>query len=668
MPDNTLLNFKKLPRFAEICPDDVGAAVDSVLTAAEQTADAVADESSPSWETVCAPLEAADEAIARVWNQVEHMHAVMSTPSWRAAYRDNLEKISAHSARMGQHEGVYQQLQTLTQSETLSPTQKKIVADALQDFQLSGIALADEQKTIFRRHSEKLSALSAAFVEHLLDATNDYALDIASEEDLGDMPPDLKQAAALAAGDNNSFRFTLQQPSYVAFMQYSPARKQRRELYYAYNTRASEFGNAARDNTPLVTEILELRAKQASLLGFDDYAHMALQTRMAGTPHEALDFLYDLAARAYPAAVKELEAMRAFAATELGIDDLQPWDVGFVSEHMCRRQFDFSDAELRPYLRVDKVLDGLFSCAEKLFGVCATAVPTSLWLPEAQYFKLHTRNGEEIGGLYLDLYARDTKRGGAWMADALSRCRRSGTLQLPVAHVTCNFAPPKAGSQALLNWDEAVTLFHEFGHALHHLLTEVEEFSASGISGVEWDAVELPSQFMENFIWDWRVLEPMTAHIKTGEPMPKALFDKALAARQFQSGLRLVRQLEFALFDLKLHSGTPRPFMAVLKEARQQTAVLPAPEWNRFPCCFSHIFAGGYAAGYYSYLWAEVLAADAFALFTESGDVLNAELGSRFRQEVLAVGGSRPAMQSFTAFRGRVPKPAALLKHYGLVD
>jgi oligopeptidase A len=319
-------------------------------------------------------------------------------------------------------------------------------------------------------------------------------------------------------------------------------------------------------------------------------------------------------------------------------------------------------------LRVDKVLDGLFSCAEKLFGVCATAVPTSLWLPEAQYFKLHTRNGEEIGGLYLDLYARDTKRGGAWMADALSRCRRSGTLQLPVAHVTCNFAPPKAGSQALLNWDEAVTLFHEFGHALHHLLTEVEEFSASGISGVEWDAVELPSQFMENFIWDWRVLEPMTAHIKTGEPMPKALFDKALAARQFQSGLRLVRQLEFALFDLKLHSGTPRPFMAVLKEARQQTAVLPAPEWNRFPCCFSHIFAGGYAAGYYSYLWAEVLAADAFALFTESGDVLNAELGSRFRQEVLAVGGSRPAMQSFTAFRGRVPKPAALLKHYGLVD
>ena len=670
MPDNALLHFDALPRFADITPDQVEDAVSQTLAAAVHTADAVShDNSPPSWDSICAPLEAADESITRVWSQVEHLHAVMSTPEWRSVYRHNLEKISAHFAKMGQHEGVYNRLQTLAKNDAaLSPARKKIVADALRDFQLGGVSLPPAQRQRFRQHHERLSALSAAFSENVLDATNDYALDVEQEKDLGDMPSDIKQAAqatAQAAG-HQGWRFSLQQPSFVPFMLHSPARHLRQALSRAHNNRASEFGPAARDNTPLIGEILDLRAKQAALLGYDNYAQMALQTRMANTPREVMDFLLDLAAQARPAAQQELAEMRDFAAAELGINDLQVWDVHFAAEQMRRRHFDFSDTELRPYLPADKVLGGLFACAEKLFGVRTTPAAASLWLPEAQFLSLQKTDGTPIGGLYLDLSARDTKRGGAWMADALSRCWRHGKLQLPVAHINCNFSPPQNGQTVLLSWDDVLTLFHEFGHALHHLLTEVDDFSASGISGVEWDAVELPSQFMENFIWDWRVLQPMTAHFNSGEPLPRRLFDKALAARRFQSGLRLVRQLEFALFDLLLHNGAPRPYLEVLQEARNLTAVLPNTEWNRYPCGFAHIFGGGYAAGYYSYLWAETLAADAFASFADSGDVVNADLGDKFRREILAVGGSRPAMESFVAFRGRPPEAAALLRHYGL--
>ncbi|MGI9306069.1 MAG: M3 family metallopeptidase [Gammaproteobacteria bacterium] len=654
--DNAILNFSALPRFDEIRAEEASFAVDTVLDGLRAAAAAAAI-APAEWDSVCAPLEEAEEAVSRVWGQIEHMHAVMESPGWREAHRGNLEKVAAHYARLGQDEGIYANLRALQKSAApLSAARKKILQDALRDFELSGVGLSVEQKSRFRQNSERLSALAAKFGENILDATKENALD-AEEKDLGEMPDDLKKSARR----ENKFRFTLSQPSYMAFMQYSPAREKRREMYYHYHTRASEAGPAARDNTPLIAEITALRAEQASLLGFANYAELALQTRMAESPRAVADFLRDLAAQAIPHARREMEELRAHAADELNIKDLQHWDLPFASEHLRRRRFDFAAAELRPYLQADRVLRGMFDCAEKLFGVSLAETDAPVWISEARYFK-----AQGGGGLYLDLFARETKRGGAWVAEALSRFRRRGELQQPTAHIVCNFTPPAPNSPALLNWDEAQTLFHEFGHALHHILTEAEDYSASGMNGVEWDAVELPSQFMENFIWDWESLHPLTAHAETGAPLPRALFDRALSARRFQAGMRLLRQLEFALFDLSLHAAAPRPFMEVLNEVRRETAVLPAPEWNRFPCGFSHIFSGGYAAGYYSYLWAEVLAADMFSMFEESGNVLNAELGARFRREVLAAGGTRPAMESFTAARGRKPDSAALLRHYGL--
>ncbi|MGI9297520.1 MAG: M3 family metallopeptidase [Gammaproteobacteria bacterium] len=660
--DNAILHFAARPRFSEIRPEEADAAVDAVLANLAKAADAAA-RARPEWNLMWRPLEAAEESVERVWSQIAHMHSVMSVPPWREAHGRNLPKIAAAFARLGQHEGVYKNLRALAQNaETLPAARQKILRDALRDFVLSGADLPPAQKTEFRENSERLSALSAKFEENLLDATNDGAVSAAAE-DLGDMPDDIKNAARKKDG---KYRFSLLPPSYSAFMQYAPARELRREMYRLYHTRACEYGPAARDNSPLIGEIVGLRNRQAALLGFADYAALALQTRMAESPEAARRFLRDLAARAMPHARRELAELRDFAAAELQIAELQPWDMAFAADRLRRKKFDFSAAELRPYLQTDNVLRGLFACIRKLFGADLRADDAPKWLEETRVFSVTGADGARLGGLYLDLFARDTKRGGAWMAEALSRCRRDGALQHPAAHIVCNFTPPKGDAPALVNWDEAQTLFHEFGHALHHLLTEAEDYSASGMNGVEWDAVELPSQFMENFIWDWRVLEPMTAHVKTGAPMPRALFEKARAARRFHAGLRLLRQIEFAQFDLSLHSSSPRPFMEILRETRRETALLDAPEWDRFPCGFSHIFAGGYAAGYYSYLWAEALSADMFALFEESGDILNADLGARFRREILAAGGTRPAMESFVAARGRAPDSAALLKHYGL--
>ena len=660
--DNAILNFSGLPRFSEIRAEEASAAVDFVLAGLERAA-AAAAAAPPEWDLMWAPLEEAEEAVARVWNQVEHMHSAAGTADWRGAHRENLEKVAAHYARLEQHAGVYANLRALQKSAApLSAARQNIIKDALRDFEMSGVGLREDKKARFRQNRERLSALAAKFEENIVDAAKENSL-TADEEELGGMPEDLRRAARQK---NGGWRFTLSPPSYLAFMQYSPAREKRRTMYYHYNTRASEYGPAARDNAPLIGEITALRAEQASLLGFSDYAELAMQTRMAKSPREVEDFLRDLAARALPHARREMEELRDFAASELGIKDLQRWDAAFAAEQLRRRRFDFSAAELRPYLRADRVLEGLFACVEKLFGVSLREVETPRRPKESRYFEARGREGALIGGIFLDLFARETKRGGAWAADALSRFRRRGALQNPVAHVVCNFTPPAPGAAALLNWEEAQTLFHEFGHALHHVLTEVDEYSASGMNGVEWDAVELPSQFMENFIWNWEVLRPMTAHAESGAPMPRALFDRALSARRFHAGLHLVRQLEFALFDLSIHSAPARPFLEALAEVRRETALLPAPEWDRFPCGFSHIFAGGYAAGYYSYLWAEVLAADMFSMFEESGKIINAELGGRFRQEVLAAGGARPAMESFIAARGRKPDAAALLRQYGL--
>lgn len=682
--DNPLLSFSAQPRYGDLTPQCVEAAVDAVLADATQTSEAVsANTAAPTWENVMAPLEDAGERISRVWSQVEHFHSVMSSPAWRQAHQDNLAKIAAFFARMGQHEGVYARVRALADSEqfaTLSAGRRKIVRDHCQEFELSGVALPAADKDTFRHNSEELAQLGAQFEEHLLEATKAFALTV-QEEDLGDMPADLRAIAAAAAqqAGESGYRFTLQPPSYLACMQYVSDRAAREKMYEAYVTRASEFGPAARDNTPLVAQIVEKRQQQAALLGYANYAEAALQMRMAPNAAAVTDFLHDLLARAKPPAEREMEELRQFAEQELHLAPLQAWDVNYASEKLCRAKFDFSDADLRPYLREDKILSGLFACLQQLFGVTLREQEASVWHEDVRFMQLVNADGAVIGGVYLDLYARDDKRGGAWMADALSRFRRgggsgdskgSGALQLPLAHVTCNFSKPVADGVALLNWDEVVTLFHEFGHAVHHLLTEVEEYSASGISGVEWDAVELPSQWLENFVWEWEVLQGMTAHCDTGEPMPQSLFNKALAARRFQSGMWLMRQLEFALFDMALHDGVSlrgKTALEVLAEVRQHTALLPPAPYNRFYCGFSHIFAGGYAAGYYSYLWAEVLAADIFMLFKEQGgSVLNRELGEVFRREVLAVGGSRAAMDSFIAVRGRAPESAPLLAQYGL--
>lgn len=660
--DNPILHFDHQPRFAEIGPEQTAAAVDEVLARLARAADTAAA-AQPEWDAMWAPLEEAEESVSRVWSQIEHMHAVCSTPEWRAAHGENLPKVAAQFAKLGQHQQLYDNLRKLEKNGAgLSETRRKIIKDALQHFELSGAGLPQDQKEQFRKNSERLSALAAKFEEHLLDATNDWQM-LVAEDDLGEMPNDVKNAARQPDG---RFRFRLQAPSYAAFMQYSPARELRAEMYRAYHTRASEAGLAERDNSPVIDEIVALRGEQAQMLGFANYAELAMQTRMAQSPQAVVDFLHDLAKRAKPRALEELRKLREFAADELQIDDLQPWDLSFAADRLRKKQFDFSSAQLRPYLQLDRVLDGLFACVRQLFGVHLKEAEAP-GLEGARYFTASAADGAHIGGLYLDLFARDSKRGGAWMAEALSRLRRlGGKLQLPSAHVVCNFMPPKSGSAALLSWEEAQTLFHEFGHALHHVLTEVDEFSASGMSGVEWDAVELPSQFMENFIWDWRVLSAMSAHVETGEQMPRELFDKALAARRFHAGMHLMRQIQFSLFDLTLHCEGGA-FMEVLNKVRQDTALLPAPEWDRFPCGFSHIFAGGYAAGYYSYLWAEALSADMFEMFEQSGDILNSELGSRFRQEILAKGGSRPAIASFQATRGRPPAPDPLLRHHGLL-
>ncbi len=671
MTMNPFLDFSSLPRFGELSPHLVGAATDEMIRRSNAAAEDVAAATTISWQTIGEPLALAGEQFVRFWSQVEHLHAVMNNAEWQKAHRENLPKVAAHFAEMGQHPGLHRQWKKLWRRRaTLSDVRQKITADALLEFKLSGAGLPPVKQRQFRKNTEQLAQLSAGFMQNVLDADNAFVLPVKDEATLGQMPEDLRAAARAEGGTKNAFAITLKAPSYSAFMRYSPVRRLREKLYRAYCTRASGFGDARRDNTKVITRIMQLRQKQSQMLGYDNYCQMALSRRMAKTPRQVGKFLRELAKRARPFAEREVAELKFFAKSELGINDLRPWDVPFASELLRRQKFDFSEAEMRPYLVEERVLKGLFGCARQLFGVGAKASappkPASMWIDDARFFEMGGKGG---GFLYLDPYSRQSKRGGAWMADAVSRAVFDGKRQLPAAHIVCNFGRPASGQKALLNWDEAVTLFHEFGHALHHLLTEVDDYDASGINGVEWDAVELPSQFMENFIWHWPLLKKMTAHDKTGKAMPKALYDKALAARRFQSGMMLMRQLEFALFDWFLHEGG-RTAKTALAEARGIAQILPAPDYNRFPCAFGHIFGGGYAAGYYSYLWAESLAADAFAAFAEvKNENQNQkwrELGEQFRREILAAGGSRPALESFKAFRGRAPSMLPLLAHYGL--
>jgi len=672
---NPLLDFSGLPRFAEFKPEHVTPALDQLLAEnRELIARQEADGREPSWENFVAPLDDANERLRRAWGQVAHMNAVMNSPALREAYNANLGRITQYFTELSQSEALFRKYKALRASpgfSALTQAQRKVIDNELRDFRLGGAELPAERKARFKQVTERLAKLSSEFNDNLLDATNAFELIIQDRAQLSGIPDDVLEAARKAAAEigKTGWKLTLQMPSYLPVMQYADNRELRERMYHAYATRASEFGNPAWDNSALISEILKLRREQAQLLGFKTFAELSLQPKMADSPAQVLRFLDELATRAKPYAERDLAELEEFAARQLGLAELQPWDVAYGSEKLRVARYAFSDQEVKQYFPEQQVLAGMFRVVETLYGLGIAADDAPRWHEAVRFFSIRNADGALVGQFYLDLYARPSKRGGAWMDDAITRRRKAAGIQTPVAYLNCNFSAPVGGRPAMFTHDEVITLFHEFGHGLHHLLTRVDVLGVSGINGVEWDAVELPSQFMENFCWEWEVLKDMTRHVDSGNSLPRALFDKMVAAKNFQSGLQTVRQLEFALFDMHLHHdfepvGTKTP-LDLLDEVRSRVAVIIPPAYNRFPHGFSHIFGGGYAAGYYSYKWAEVLSADAYSLFEESG-VLNPVVGERFREEILAAGGSRPALESFVAFRGREPKIDALLRHNGM--
>lgn len=675
LKNNPLLHFLGLPKFELVKAEHVSPAIDHLLNEARATVETLSQNNveKVTWENFATKLEDMEEKIARAWSQVGHMNAVVNSPDLRTAYNDNLSKLTDFYADLGQDERLYAKFRSLRNSDefgTLSPTKKKIIENELRDFRLGGAELAPDHKIRFKEIQEQLSKLSAKFEENVLDNTNDYALYVEDANTLAGIPEDVLQTAkeTALADDKTGWKFTLHSPSYFPVLQYGKNRELREKLYRAYATRASEFGKSEWDNTPLIKEILQLRLEASKLLGFANYAELSLATKMAESPQHVCDFLQDLAVKSKPYALKDKVELEDYA-NKLGIHNMQACDVAYVSEKLREDKYAFSDLEVKQYFPEAKVLAGLFKVVESIFGIHVTQSQTSLWHETASFYDIKDQSNKLIGQFYLDLYARNNKRGGAWMDEAITRRKLSGQVTLPVAFLTCNFSAPVGGKPALFTHDEVLTMFHEFGHGLHHMLTQVDDYSVSGIKGVEWDAVELPSQFMENFCWEWDVLRHMTAHVDTGAQLPRSLFDKMVAAKNFQAGMQTMRQIEFSLFDIRLHSEFDpygnKTALDLIEAVRDEVAVVRPPKWNRFPNNFTHIFAGGYAAGYYSYKWAEVLSADAYSMFEEDG-VLSRETGQRYWQEILARGGSRSALESFTAFRGREPNIDALLRHNGM--
>ena len=681
---NPLLDFTGLPRFDAVTPEHVAPAIRELLSenrALIKTLEAPATQA--TWADFVQPMTDAGEKLSRAWGIVGHLHSVNDVPEWREAYNGMLPEVSGFFAELGQNLALFAKYKTLRESPeyaTLSPARRRIIDNDVRDFRLAGAELPEAQKPRFKKIQEQLSALAAKFSENVLDATNAHAEWVTNEADLSGIPADAKTTARAAAEKDSKpgWKFTLHAPAYVPVLQYADNRDLRARMYRASATRASEFGKPEWDNTPLINKLLALHAEEAKMLGYANYAEISLVPKMAQSPAQVAAFLRDLGAKARPFAEKDVVELRAFAKTELNLAQLEAWDMAYASEKLRQARYAFSDEEVKQYFPEPKVLAGLFRVIESIFSVKLEADSAPVWHPTVRFFRI-VRNGELVGQFYLDLYARETKRGGAWMDEAITRRRithegKTG-IQTPVAYLNCNFPAPVNGKPATFSHDDVITLFHECGHGLHHLLTRVEELPVSGIHGVEWDAVELPSQFMENFCWEWDVLQGMTAHAETGATLPRALFDKMIAAKNFQSGMQTMRQIEFGLFDLLVYGDFvpdgAKTFMQLLSEVRREVAVVTPPEWNRFPQSFSHIFGGGYAAGYYSYKWAEVLSADAYEAFEEasktSGTTLDAATGERYLREILSVGGSRPAIESFKAFRGREPKPDALLRHNGMV-
>lgn len=672
---NPLLDFSGLPKFDQVRAEHVEPAIDHLLAQGRLCIENLATSSeAPTWDNFAKPLEDMEEKLGRAWSQVGHMNAVVNNPELREAYNASLPKLTDFYSDLGQDERLYAKFRALKNSAgfaTLNSAQQKIVENELRDFRLGGAELPEKEKARFKEIQEALSKLTTKFEENLMDTVNDYAHFVEDVSALTGMPEDAIQAAQDAAKQDgkSGYKFTLHFPSYMPVLQYCEHRPLRELLYRAYATRASEFGKKDWDNTPLISEILKLRLEASKLLGYKNYAEMSLATKMADSPADVTAFLDNLAQRAKPFAQRDMQELTEYAAT-LGIQDMQAWDVAYVSEKLREEKYAFSDQEVKQYFPEEQVLAGLFRVVETIFGVFVKKSTASVWHTDATFYEITDKNNKPIGQFYLDLYARNNKRGGAWMDEAITR-RKQGDNQVttPVAYLTCNFSAPVGNKPALFTHDEVITMFHEFGHGLHHMLTQVEDYGVSGIKGVEWDAVELPSQFMENFCWEWDVIRHMTKHVDTGEPLPRTLFDKMIAAKNFQAGMQTVRQIEFSLFDMRLHGNfDPHGELSALdliEQVRDEVAVVRPPQWNRFPHGFTHIFAGGYAAGYYSYKWAEVLSADAYSMFEENG-VLCAETGQRFWHEILAKGGSRPALESFVAFRGRAPDIEALLRHNGM--
>jgi len=675
---NPLLDFSGLPLFDRIAPQDVAPAIDVLLDRASQALETVTAPDFPAdWNAIAKVLDVATEHLGTAWGGVSHLNSVADTPELRAAYNAALPRVTEFWTRLGADERLYAKYKAIDPA-TLTPEQRQAHRNAVRNFVLSGAELTGAAKERFAQIQERQAELSQKFSENALDATDAYAY-YATADELQGIPPDLQQAALAAAQaeGKDGYKLTLKMPCYLPVMQFASRSDLRERLYRAYVTRASDQaeGDARKyDNTALIGEILALRREEAQLLGYANFGEVSVVPKMAQSPAEVIHFLRDLARRARPYAEKDVADLRAFAAEHLGLIDPQAWDWPYISEKLKEARYAFSEQEVKQYFTAPKVLAGLFKIIETLFEVAIRRDTAPVWNPAVEFYRIE-RNGQLVGQFYLDQPARTGKRGGAWMDDVRTRWQRpdTGMLQTPVAHLVCNFAEGVEGKPPLLTHDDVITLFHEFGHGLHHMLTQVNERDVSGISGVEWDAVELPSQFMENFCWEWDVLKHMTAHVDTGEPLPRALFDKMIAAKNFQSGMQTLRQIEFALFDMLLHTehDPAQDFMPLLAQVRSEVSVLTPPPFSRTAHTFSHIFAGGYAAGYYSYKWAEVLSADAYAAFEEtagSDGLPSTETGRRYREAILEAGGSRPAMESFKAFRGREPTLDALLRHQGMAE
>ncbi|OJH85379.1 oligopeptidase A [Serratia marcescens] len=676
---NPLLTPFSLPPFSAIRPEDIVPAVQSALADCRAAVERVVAQPGPfTWDNLCQPLAESDDRLSRIWSPIGHLNSVKNSPELRAAYEQALPLLSEYGTWVGQHEGLYQAYSSLKEGaafETLSVPQRKAVDNALRDFELSGIGLSADKQQRYGEIVARLSELGSTYSNNVLDATMGWSKLITDEAELSGLPESaLAQAQAMAqAKEQDGWLLTLDMPSYLPVLTYADNRALREEMYRAFATRASDQGPKAGkwDNSEVMAETLALRHELAQLLGFDTYADKSLATKMAESPEQVIGFLSDLAKRARPQAEQELAQLRAFAKQHYGVDELDAWDITYYGEKQKQHLFSISDEQLRPYFPEQRVVEGLFEVVKRIYGITAKErKDVDTWHPDVRFFDLFDADGELRGSFYLDLYARENKRGGAWMDDCVGSLRKAdGTLQKPVAYLTCNFNRPLGDQPALFTHNEVTTLFHEFGHGLHHMLTQIDTAGVSGINGVPWDAVELPSQFMENWCWEPEALAFISGHYQSGEPLPKAMLDKLLAANNYQAALFILRQLEFGLFDFRMHfEYSPEKgaqILPTLAEVKKMVAVVPSPSWGRFPHAFSHIFAGGYAAGYYSYLWAEVLSADAYSRFEEEG-IFNAETGKSFLDNILSRGGSEEPMALFKRFRGREPQLDAMLRHYGI--